>query len=175
MSATELGFGSYVNSARLNTVKVGRFTSIGYDALVGLGTHPTDRFSTYPGFYNPNDPSKVRWASEPTFQENSILEVGSDVWIGARAIILGGLSIGDGSIIAAGSVVTRSIPPYSIAGGIPARIIRSRASAPTVDIMMKIKWWNFSVAQLRNCSDLISTPLNEELARTLADRLSVQL
>nr|WP_305849016.1 CatB-related O-acetyltransferase [Shinella sp. HZN7] len=74
--------------------------------------------------------------------------IGNDVWIGANAIILPGIAIGDGAIIAAGSVVSRDVPPYAIVGGVPARVIRYRFDETTIDRLMKIRWWRFSLEGL---------------------------
>lgn len=70
--------------------------------------------------------------------------IGNNVWIGERSIILPGVTIGNGAIIAAGAVVTKSIPPYTIAGGVPARCIRKRFSNEDISALNKVQWWNWS-------------------------------
>lgn len=139
---SRLGSGSYVNSARLNTARVGRFCSIGIDALVGLGDHPVDRIATHPAFYSPHDPIGLRWVTESSVNEQSLLTIGNDVWIGARAIVLGGLKIGDGAIVAAGAVVTKDVERYSIVAGTPARTIRMRFDQETCKQLIDMRWWD---------------------------------
>ena len=72
------------------------------------------------------------------------MNIGNDVWIGANAMILGGITIGDGAIIGAGAVVTKDIPPYAIVGGIPARIIRYRFPNDVINALLSSQWWNLS-------------------------------
>ena len=69
--------------------------------------------------------------------------VGSDVWIGYEAVILAGVTIGDGAIIGARAVVTRDVPPYTIAGGVPARPIRGRFPPETASALLKLRWWDW--------------------------------
>lgn len=66
--------------------------------------------------------------------------VGNDVWIGYEAVILAGVTIGDGAIIGARAVVTKDVPPYTIVGGVPAKPIRKRFNEETIDILLKLKW-----------------------------------
>lgn len=69
---------------------------------------------------------------------------GNDVWIGANCIILDGLTIDDGAVIAAGAVVTKNVPPYAIVGGNPARIIKYRFTPEQIRALLEIKWWDFT-------------------------------
>ena len=69
--------------------------------------------------------------------------VGNDVWIGFRSIILSGVTIGDGAVIYAGSVVTKDIPPYAIVAGVPAKIIRYRFDAKTIERLARVAWWDW--------------------------------
>jgi acetyltransferase-like isoleucine patch superfamily enzyme len=71
--------------------------------------------------------------------------IGNDVWIGNGAIIINGASVGDGAIIGAGAVVTKDVPPYSIVAGVPAKVIRMRFDDTTINRLLKIKWWNWSL------------------------------
>lgn len=63
------------------------------------------------------------------------------MWIGADAVILDGVKVGDGAVIAAGAVVTKDVPPYAVAGGVPAKIIKYRFTQENIDFLMDIKWW----------------------------------
>ena len=68
--------------------------------------------------------------------------IGNNVWIGDKATILPGVSIGDGAVIAANAVVTKDVPPYAIVGGVPAKVIGYRYDEDTIDFLLKVKWWN---------------------------------
>jgi chloramphenicol O-acetyltransferase type B len=149
---SQLGRFSYVSrGARVVNSAVGRFCSIGPEALVGgLGVHPTRWLATHPVFY-----SSRRQTGGVTFSPNSQLEelpgvtLGHDVWIGARAIVLDGISIGSGAVVAAGTVVTEDVPPYAIVGGVPARIVRKRFDEATIERLLRLQWWTWPVDRLR--------------------------
>lgn len=168
---SQLGRGSYVNAARLNSVRAGRFCSIGPDAMIGLGEHPVDRFATHPAFYSPNNPVGLRWASQTLFPETTQVRLGSDVWVGARAVIFGGVTVGDGAIVAAGAVVTKDVPALAIVAGVPARVIRMRFSPDICENLLKIRWWDAPLAQLQACVNLINQPLNLSIVAELQGRL----
>ena len=75
--------------------------------------------------------------------------LGNDVWIGYEAVILAGVTIGDGAVVGARAVVTKDVPPYTIVGGVPAKPIRKRFSQEKIDTLLKIKWWNWPEERIR--------------------------
>ncbi|TGV65023.1 CatB-related O-acetyltransferase, partial [Mesorhizobium sp. M00.F.Ca.ET.158.01.1.1] len=85
------------------------------------------------------------------------ITVGHDVWIGARAIILSGVTIGNGAVIGAGAIVTGGIPPYAIAVGNPARILRYRFAPDVIDRLQSLKWWDWSDDLIRTRIELLTT------------------
>lgn len=170
LQASDMGRGSYVNAARLNRVRVGRFCSIGFEALVGLGEHPVDRFATHPAFYAPVNPVGLRWAPTPLFQETQPVHLGSDVWIGARATVLAGVSIGDGAIVAAGSVVTQDVPAFAIVGGVPARVIRFRFTPELCEALTAVRW-DRPLDALRRAVPQIGRPMDRTVLAELEERL----
>lgn len=133
------------NSLIQNTT-IGNYCSISHDFNCGLGNHPLDLFSTSPIFYRKKNPLKLQLVEENSqFQEYKSINIGHDVWIGARVTILDGVNIGNGAVIATGAVVTKDVPPYAIVGGIPARIIKYR------DIKERLNdpdWWNKTPQQI---------------------------
>lgn len=139
----------FANNCNVINSKIGRFCSIGPFVQIGLGKHPTNRFSTSPLFYSPNNAFKIKLVEESRFDEFEHIEIGNDVWIGANAIILDGVKIGDGVIIAAGSVVTKDIPNFAIVGGVPARIIKYRFDHEIIDKLEKIRWWERDLEELQ--------------------------
>ena len=74
--------------------------------------------------------------------------IGNDVWIGYEAVIMSGVTIGDGAIIGTRAVVTKDVPPYAIVGGSPARVLKKRFSDDIIDKLLKIKWWNWPVEKI---------------------------
>ena len=81
------------------------------------------------------------WADKAWDNKGDIV-IGNDVWIGFEAVILSGITIGDGAIIGARAVVTKDVPPYTIVGGVPARPIRKRFSDEKIESLLKLKWWD---------------------------------
>lgn len=125
---------------------IGKHCSIAKGVMILLGgEHHTDWVSAYPfnNFFHE--------AAEITGHPHTKGDVciGNDVWIGMEAIILSGVTIGDGAVIAARSVVTKDVPPYAIAGGNPARIIRLRFSDEIIRELMEIAWWNWPIARIK--------------------------
>lgn len=146
-----LGRYSYVASGtRLENAEIGGFCSIGPGVLNHLGNHPTRRFvSTSPVFYSPDSPIPS-FVEEETFKGyGGTVVIGHDVWIGAEAILMDGVKVGNGAVIAARAVVTRDVPPYAIVGGLPARIIRFRFDDPTIQRLETFQWWNRPIDWIR--------------------------
>lgn len=148
---TEIGRGSYVGPrSSLNRCKIGRYCSIGPEVMVLPGLHPLDgRLSTHPCFYSTQQQSGFTYVDRQSFDEMAyldsenrfVVEIGSDVWIGGRVVILGGVKIGHGAVIAAGSVVTKDVDAYSIVGGIPAKHIRYRFDESKREECLRECWW----------------------------------
>lgn len=146
-------FGSYSYVGRESQVysaTVGNFTSIGPQVLIGLGEHPSQKFvSTHPMFYSMRGQSNPVIVDKELFDEFPITEIGNDVWIGARAVVKTGVKIGDGAIVAAGSVVTKDVEPYAIVGGVPAKLIRYRFDDETIEQLIQSKWWEKDIVWLK--------------------------
>lgn len=147
-------------------VTVGRYTSIGPDVAVFRRNHPTDRASTHPYFYN----SHLGHVSEDTI-EAAPLHIGSDVWIGARAIVTPGCRvIADGSVVAAGSVVTSDVTAYSVVGGVPARQLGTRFDAPIAERLAESRWWEQPPGALNVPEFQVSLASGETLGPLVSDR-----
>lgn len=124
-----LGDYSYVGGeCHLQNVSIGKFCSIAQGAMIGLGIHPLNLKSTHPAFYSPQSQWKdeITPANIPDLKEYKHITIGDDVWIGTRAMIMDGVTIGSHAVVAAGAVVTKDVPEYAIVGGVPAKIIKYR-------------------------------------------------
>ena len=139
-----MGRCSYIGNNCLIYANIGRYCSIAANVNVVLGKHPSrDWISTHPAFFSTLCQCGKTYVDSNLFDESTgDVTIGNDVWIGFGATIMGGVNIGDGAIVAAGSVVTKDVPPYAIVGGVPAKIIRYRFSDSEIDKLLKIKWWD---------------------------------
>ena len=153
----DIGDFSYVSfHSRLINTNVGKFCSIGPHIQIGLAPHPSKVFvSTYPAFYsNSNSGSALQLRDDKIFDDSvPATKLGHDVWIGTNVIISGGISIGTGAIVAAGAVVVKDVPPYAVAGGNPATIIRYRFSEAEIDTLLKSGWWDWPIDKIKNNVD----------------------
>jgi len=145
----------------INT-RVGRFCSIASNVRVVFGEHPTRDFvSSSPVFYKPGNIFRLKWVNREKFLEfkytdqmtSRMIDIGNDVWIGFGSMLLNGIKVGDGAVIAAGSVVTKDVPPYAIIGGNPAKVIRFRFDQLQIDKLLQIKWWDKDLTIIRHYSD----------------------
>lgn len=141
---SHIGNYTYISrNALIQNSVIGNYCSIAHEVISGLGNHPLDLFSTSPIFYRKYNPLKITiLEKESNFSDYNSITIGNDVWIGARAIILDGVNVGNGAVIAAGAVVTKDIPPYAIVAGIPAKIIRYRTNEINIRKYMDSEWWN---------------------------------
>ena len=93
--------------------------------------------------------------------------IGNDVWIGAGASVLRGVSVGDGAVIAAGAVITKDVEPYSIVAGVPAKKIGQRCDDKLIESLLLIKWWDFPRTVIKNNINLFNCQLSEEVVKQL--------
>lgn len=146
--------------------EIGNFCSIASNVMIGGGSHPVNFVSTSPVFYSKQNVLNKCFA-EVQFPEYVKTVIGNDVWIGSNAFVKGGITIGNGAIIGAHSVVTKDVEPYSIVAGNPARVIRKRFDDHVIRELEATKWWEYSdeklqqkAAHFQNVKDFIS--LNTE-------------
>ena len=122
---------------------IGKFCSIANHTLKSLSTY------TFPLFYEDWDLEKSDVAT--AWDNKGDIVVGNDVWIGYEAVIMAGVHIGNGAIIAARAVVTKDVLPYTIVGGVPARPIRKRFDEEVIRKLETLKWWDWSAEKIRRC------------------------
>ncbi len=148
--AVVAGAGSY-RGARFETLyekdggtcSIGRWSSIGEDVKVLCGgNHRTDWVTTSPILEH-------TLGEGPTTYSNGPVEIGSDCWIGMGAVILSGVTIGDGAVVGTCSLVTKDVAPYEIVGGNPAKHIRWRFDWGQIEKLLEIKWWDWPETTIR--------------------------
>lgn len=154
-----VGTGTYImDNCWFQNCKIGRYCSIAAEVkMVARRGHPLERFvATSPAFH-------LKKANIQTYMEEDVyspygkcsydpqydLIIGNDVWIGTRTILLGAITIGNGAVIGAGSVVTKDVPPYAIVAGNPAKVIRYRFTEEQIVKLEKMEWWNRDKEWLR--------------------------
>ena len=152
---------------------IGKFCSIacGTKFLFNCANHTLKSLSTYtfPLFYEEWELEKSNITT--AWDNKGDIVIGNDVWIGYEAVIMAGVHIGDGAIIAARAVVTKDVPPYTIVGGTPAKEIRKRFDAEIIQQLLLLKWWNWSTDKIRQCLPYIAEGKLDELLAMKKDRL----
>lgn len=158
-----IGSFSYGVSGHFNNVTIGRYVSIGEDVQMGRGDHSIAWLSTSPFFYLRHrifdvgaefEQAEAYHAFRPNtkgtapFVQGRTIVIENDVWIGHRAYIRHGVTIGTGAIVGACAVVTRDVPPYAVVVGNPARIARYRFDEALIARLLASKWWTLAPWQL---------------------------
>ena len=150
---------SYTHSPFDIDTSIGRYCSIAWGVRIMGSAHPSGWASLHPFSNNPHPLLGVRaYFSDAGLPQPDVIEfdqgpqqisIGHDVWIGAETLIKRGVTIGDGAVVGARSLVTKDVPPYAIVGGAPARIIRYRFDQPTINALQASQWWRYGPDVLR--------------------------
>lgn len=148
---------------------IGSFCSIADNLTIILGgNHRTDWATTFPFGHILSEPfpaGHVNGHGHPTTKGHVIIE--NDVWIGESCTVLSGVTIGSGSIVAAKSVVTKDVAPYTIVGGNPAKLIKQRFPQHMIQQLLEIKWWDRSDDDINKIVPLLQMPLTDDVIATI--------
>ncbi|MBO4219614.1 MAG: CatB-related O-acetyltransferase [Clostridia bacterium] len=133
---------------RLSAI-IGKYCSISPDVKSVPGSHPLNYISTSPVFFSDQKQCGVSFAAGTVAPEGLYVDsekqiavkIGNDVWIGEHVLIKGGITIGDGAVVAMGSVVTKDLEPYGIYAGVPAKLIRKRFDDSVCSELIRVRWW----------------------------------
>lgn len=145
-------------------VSIGNFCSIARNVTFQTFNHNHKKISTY--FIGKNLFNE-KWENEKISKGDIYIE--NDVWIGAHSVILGGITIHNGAVVAANSVVTKDVPPYSIVGGIPARIIGYRFEEIMIQKIQELNWWDWSVEKINNNKALFADEITEKYLEQISN------
>jgi len=147
---TTFGFNTFI----AGNISIGKYCQLGSDVAIHSTNHPISYLSTY---INKNlfdgELSKLK--------EVKNITIGNDVWIGHNALIIGEIEIGNGAIIAAGAVVTKDVPPYSIVAGVPAKVIKMRFNKRIIQQIEELKWWDKNDKELEEIKPLFFRNLSK--------------
>lgn len=144
-----LGDYSYISGPRsyVESARIGKFCSIARQVTIGPGDHDLTGVSTHPFRLSPAYGGLVD--TVVPLKQKAPPVIGNDVWIGMNAVIMRGVTVGDGAIVAANSVVTRDVPAFAVVGGVPAKVIRYRFSPEVIADLQQIRWWDWPESKLK--------------------------
>ena len=143
LHGVQLGDYSYIaKNSNVSNCVIGKFCSIGPNFCCGLGIHPTNGISTAPMFYSTMKQNGMTLSRENKVVESKQTIIGNDVFVGANVVVLDGVKIGDGAVIGAGAVVVDDVPPYAIAIGVPAKVVKYRFDEKTIEALLEKQWWD---------------------------------
>jgi len=153
-NGVHIGDYSYINARSIIvSASIGKFCSIASGCQIGMQNHPVDHLSTSPFTYTSSNIFNL-----PKLWEDIAAppQIHHDVWIGAQAIIMQGVTVGSGAIVGAGAVVTRDVAPYAIVAGVPAQFVRPRFDAAIADFLLDLKWWDLPLEDLKKLKDVFA-------------------
>jgi acetyltransferase-like isoleucine patch superfamily enzyme len=171
----QLGAYSYVSfDTRMQAVTAGRYCSIADNCNIGPAQHPMHSLTSSPIPYH--DIFRLGEPLDLPRATDERIEIGHDVWVGAKAAVMGGVRIGHGSVVALGAVVTKDVPPYAVVAGVPAGVIKYRFPEATIARLLDFKWWRYDLLAVRRLGITISwqdpeRALDELQAAELAGRV----
>lgn len=167
---SKLGRYSYTGQGTvvMHTI-IGKFSSISWGVTIGPANHDYSLTTTHSFLYNQYDGLKKEAEAYNRFDNHC--RIGNDVWIGCNATILRNVSVGDGAVIAANTLVNKDVPPYSIVAGVPAKVIKYRFDKEIIDLLLKLKWWNWEREKIKdNYNFFAKNPDKEKIIDLLSEQ-----
>lgn len=165
-SDIEIGRGTYINGGirilGTSKIKIGKYCAIGSGVRIISSNHDISHANLQYNFENKYFERGMDISKGP-------VTIGNNVWIGDLAIVLSGVHIGDGAVLAAGAIVTRDVPPYAIVAGNPAKIIKFRFNKTVIKQLLNIKWWNWSERKIKSNNSFFDIDLSNQKTIKLDD------
>ncbi|MDW5286458.1 CatB-related O-acetyltransferase [Alteromonas macleodii] len=135
---------------------IGAFCSISWNVSIGGANHDFKRVTQHSFLYNDRDKLRPLGVQSAYDRLASELKIGNDVWIAAGAVVLRGVTIGDGAVVGANAVVTKNVPPYAVVAGNPAKIIKYRFDSAVIKALTLLKWWEWSDEKIKKHYGVLS-------------------
>ncbi len=151
IKGSKIGAYSYISAnTDIENAEIGKFCSVSDHCRIGMGGHNTNQISTSPIFTEAHNATKFQWTNK-NINAAPVKKavIGNDVLIGSHAMVLGGVCIGNGAVVAAGAVVTKDVPPFAVVGGVPAKVIKYRFSQDIIDKLQAMQWWDWQEERLK--------------------------
>ena len=165
-SVSNSKIGKYTSIGRYSKIvhtEIGAFCSISWDITINAIDHPYDRLTMHAFPYIP----KYGFTEKRELFYKKVI-IKNDVWIGANVVVMPGITIGNGAVVGAGAVVTKDVVDYEIVAGVPAKRIKFRFKPDTIEKLLKLKWWDNDISELKKNKDLFK----EKLSDTVFDKFS---
>jgi virginiamycin A acetyltransferase len=143
--------------SKMNHVKIGNFCSIARNVSIQEFNHRIDGVSTFlinKNIFNDKDDTDI--------SSKGAVVIGNDVWVGTQCVILSGVNIGNGAVVASNSVVIDNVPPFAIVGGSPARVIKYRFSEDVIEQLNALQWWDWDISKIKANKNLFTGTLTME-------------
>ncbi|WP_098714275.1 CatB-related O-acetyltransferase [Acinetobacter baumannii] len=156
-------YSSIGRDSKIVHTEIGKYCAISWNCTINATSHPYNHLTISAFPYVPY----VGWFVKERIQQIQKVVIGHDVWIGAHVVILSGVNVGHGAIIAAGAVVTKDVPPYAIVGGVPAKVIKYRFDEDIINELLKLNWWHLDRLSIKNNIHLFNQSFNSELLEKL--------
>ena len=163
-------FGDYSYTGQfcfVQNAQIGKFANIAAAVRIGPTDHPYERASLHHFTYRPQMYGFAETADTAFFEHriSRITTIGHDTWIGHSATIMPEVSIGNGAIVGSGAVVTKDIPPYAIAVGVPAKVVKYRFEPETIAALEEIKWWDWPHEIIKERLEDFRAPIEDFVAK----------
>ena len=166
LSFTEWGQYSGCNkNCDIANTTIGNFTSIGPNVIIGPRNHIVSNFTTHDFIYTNKEHAYKDGRGGDGMFDGFFNKIGNDVWIGANSIVLQGVEIGDGAVVAAGTIVSKSVPPYAVVGGVPASIIKFRFDQEIIVMLQNTNWYHWPIEKIINERQMLTELVRFDLAR----------
>lgn len=150
--------------SHITSSSIGSFCSLSWNVSIGPGVHDYNKITTHPFLAV----KRFGLVDEPVYNQYSgQCNIDNDVWIGCNSVIMRGVSVGNGAIVGANSVVTKDVPPYAIVVGSPAKIIKYRFEPAIIEALLELEWWNLPVSIISENTQLFASNPNLDIIKQI--------